>query len=162
MKERLRPWWEVRSQQERAIAVALAVAVAALLYVWLWQSAERERTRLAASVTSLKAQAARLEQQAVEYERLRAKPPAVTSTTDLTTLVQAQAGASGLTRSLQRLDALDPGRVQVVLGSVAFADWLAWVSALASQQVRLGACRIEALSTPGMVSVTATLVRAKP
>ena len=47
----------------------------------------------------------------------------------------------------------------MVFGAVAFADWLNWVASLTSQQVRLDACRIEALSTPGLVSVTATLVR---
>ena len=50
----------------------------------------------------------------------------------------------------------------VVFGAVAFADWLNWIAALKSQHVRLDACRIEALSTPGLVSVTATLIRAKP
>jgi general secretion pathway protein M len=48
-----------------------------------------------------------------------------------------------------------------VFGAVAFADWLDWIAGLESQQVRLEAGRIEALSTPGLVSVTATLVRAQ-
>jgi len=48
-----------------------------------------------------------------------------------------------------------------VFGAVGFADWLNWVAGLTSQQVRLDACRVEALSTPGLVSVTATLVRVK-
>ena len=56
----------------------------------------------------------------------------------------------------------DADQVVAVFGAVAFADWLNWISTLKSQQVRLDTCRIEALSTPGLVSVTATLVRAKP
>jgi general secretion pathway protein M len=53
--------------------------------------------------------------------------------------------------------------VVVVFGAVPFADWLNLVVGLKSQQVRLDTCRIEALATsPGLVSVTATLVRAKP
>ena len=60
-----------------------------------------------------------------------------------------------------RIDALDANQVQVVFGAVAFADWLNWVAGLQSQHVRLNACRIEALSTPGLVSVTGTLVRAR-
>lgn len=162
MRERLRSLWASRPQHERTVVAVLALVLAALLYCWLWQAADRARGRLSASVVGLRAQAVRLEQQAAEYERLRARPPVAVSTTDLRSLVQAQAGASGLSRSVQRIDAPDVGQVQVVLGAVAFADWLNWVSALASQQVRLAACRIEALSTPGMVSVTATLVRAKP
>ncbi|MGH8864757.1 MAG: type II secretion system protein GspM, partial [Burkholderiales bacterium] len=93
---------------------------------------------------------------------LRAAPAASVSQTDLRTLVQAQAGVAGLSRALVRIDAPDANQVVVVFGAVAFADWLNWVASLKSQQVRLDACRVEALSTPGLVSVTATLVRAKP
>ncbi|HZM48080.1 MAG TPA: type II secretion system protein M [Burkholderiales bacterium] len=162
MRARLRSFWESRSPRERAVAAVLAVVVGAVLYSWLLLSADRARSRLDTAVTALRAQAARLEQHAAEYERLRARPPATVSTTDLRALVEAQAGAAGLSRALARIDAPDAGQVQVVLGAVAFTDWLDWVAALRSQQVRLAACRIEALSTPGMVSVTATLVRAKP
>ena len=162
MNDRLRQFWESRSPHQRIVAVVLVVLTVAALYYWLWQAAHHARSRLGASITTLRAQTARLEQQAVEYERLRARPSVTASTTDLRSLVQGQAGAAGLSRSLQRIDAPDPGQVQVVLGAVAFADWLSWVSALAAQQVRLTACRIEALSRPGMVSITATFVRAKP
>ena len=162
MRERLRHLWESRPPHERGAAVVLALLLAAFAYYWLWQTADRARGRLNESVATLRVQAARLERNAAEYERLHAQPPVTASTTDLRSLVQAQAGASGLSRSLQRVDAPEPGRVQVVLGAVAFVDWLNWVSTLASQQIRLAACRIEALSQPGMVSVTATFVRAKP
>src|SRR5262249_9760815 len=134
MREALRHLWEARSREERVMAVMLAIVLAAALYCWLWQSADRARDRLSTSVTLLRAQAARLDQQAAEHERLRAQPAATASATDLRALVQAQAGASGLSRSLQRIDAPDPGQVQVVFGAVAFGDWLAWVSGLAAQQ----------------------------
>jgi general secretion pathway protein M len=162
MRARLRKAWESRAPRERAINSALAVVLAAALYVGLVQSAGRARTQLRTSVTTLRAQAARLEQQAAELERLRAAPAISASQTDLRTLVQAQAGAAGLSRALVRIDAQDADQVVVVFGAVAFADWLNWIAGLKSQHVRLDACRIEALSTPGLVSVTATLVRPKP
>ena len=158
----LRRFWESRSPRERTVAAVLAAVLGAALYLWLLHSADRARSRLDTSVTALRAQAARLDQNAAEYERLRARPPATVSTTNLRALVEAQAGAAGLSRALTRIDAPDASQVQIVLGAVAFADWLDWVAALRSQQVRLAACRIEALSTPGTVNVTATLVRAKP
>ena len=161
MRTRLRRLWESRAPRERAIIAALAVMLGAVLYVWLVQSAERARVQLHTSVTTLRAQAARLERQAAELERLRATPATPASQTDLRTLVQAQAGAAGLSRALVKIDASDADQVVVVFGAVAFADWLNWVASLKSQQVRLDTCRIEALSTPGMVSVTATLLRAK-
>ena len=53
----------------------------------------------------------------------------------------------------------EPGRVQVSFGAVAFSDWLGWVGALQAQQLRVETCRVEAMTTPGLVNVTVTLVR---
>lgn len=161
MNAKLRTLWQSRAPRERVVIAVLVVLVGIASYVWLVLSADQAHTRLRASVPALRAQAARLEQQAAELEHLRSAPPASVSTTDLRTLVQAQAGAAGLSRALGRIDALDANQVVVVFGAVAFADWLNWVASLKSQQVRLDACRVEALSTPGLVSVTATLVRSK-
>jgi len=157
----LREVWESRAPRERAIIAALAALLGAVLYVWLVQSAGQARVQLRASVTTLRAQAVRLDRQALEYGRLRVAPAVTASPTDLHTLVQARVGDAGLARALVRIDATDADQVVVVFGSLAFADWLNWIDGLKSQQVRLDACRIEALSTPGLVSVTATLARAK-
>ena len=162
MRAQLRKLWESRAPRERVVIAVLAAILGVALYWGLVQSAGRARVQLRTSVTMFRAQAARLEQQAAELERLRAAPPATASQTDLRTLVQTQAGAAGLARALVRIDAPDANQVQVVFGAVPFADWLNWVAGLQSQQVRLDACRIEALSTPGLVSVTATFIRARP
>ncbi len=159
MKAKLRTLWQSRAPRERVVIAVLAVLAGVASYVWLVQAADRAHTRLRASVPALRAQAARLERQAGDLERLRSAPPAAASKTDLRTLVQAQAGAAGLSRALVRIDAPDANQVVVVFGAVAFADWLNWVAGLTAQQVRLDVCRVEALSTPGLVSVTATLVR---
>lgn len=161
MRAHLRKAWESRAPRERTVIAIMAAVLAAALYVWLVQSGGRAHLRLSASVPTLRAQAVSLEQQAAEFERLRAAPATSVSQTDLLTLVQAQAGAAGLSRALVKIDAPDANQVVVVFGTVAFADWLNWVAGLKAQQVRLDTCRIEALSTPGMVSVTATLLRAK-
>ena len=161
MNAKLHSLWQSRAPRERVVIAVLAVLAGAASYVWLVQSVDQAHTRLRASVPALRAQAARLEQQAAELERLRSAPPASVSQTDLRTLVQALAGAAGLSRALVRIDAPDADQVVVVFGAVAFADWLNWVASLKLQQVRLDTCRVEALSTPGLVSVTATLVRTK-
>lgn len=159
MNAKLRTLWQSRAPRERVVIAVLAVLAGVASYVWLVQAADRAHTRLRASVPALRAQAARLEQQAGDLERLRSAPPAAASKTDLRTLVQAQAGAAGLSRALVRIDAPDANQVIVVFGAVGFADWLNWIAGLTAQQVRLDVCRVEALSTPGLVSVTATLVR---
>ena len=161
MRARLREAWESRAPRERAIIATLAALLGIALYLWLLQATGQARTRLQTSVTALRAQAARLDRQALEYGQLRAAPVATASQTDLRTLVQAQADAAGLSRALLRIDAPDADRVVVVFGAVPFADWLHWIAGLKSQYIRLETCRIETLSAPGLVSVTATLVRAK-
>ena len=109
---------------------------------------------------SLRTDAVRLQQYAGEVERLRAVRPPTVSQTDLRTLIQAQAESAGLASALVRIDAPEANRVQVVFGAVPFPDWLNWVVALNAQRIRLETCRIEALSKPGLVSITATFVRA--
>lgn len=162
MKARLRKLWESRSPRDRVIIAVLAAVVGALLYISLVRAAYQARTQLGASVSGLRAQSLRLDADANELVRARAAPAAPAPQSDLRTQVQAQAGAAGLAGALQRIDARDADQVQVVFGSVAFADWLAWVATLQAQRIRLDTSRIEALSTPGLVSVTATFARAKP
>lgn len=161
MKEHLHKAWVSRSPRDRALILALVAMLGAVLYVWLVYSGGQARLYLRTAVTTLQAQAVRLDQQAIEYRRLRAAPPATASSTDLLPLVQERVTAAGLARALVRIDAPDADQVVVVFGAVSFADWLNWIDSLKSQRVRLDVCRIEALSTPGLVSVTATLVRAK-
>ncbi len=162
MKARLAKMWESRSPRDRVVIAILAAIVGAAVYFWLAQSAYRARTQLGASLTALHAQATRLNLDAIELERVRAVPAPATSQTDLRTLVQARAEAAGLARALLRIDAPDANQVQVVFGAVAFSEWLAWVASLQTEHIRLDTGRIEALSAPGMVGVTATFTRARP
>jgi type II secretory pathway component PulM len=151
--------WATRSPRDRAILLALAIMIALALYAALVVSADRARPQLRASVLSLRTGAIQLEELASEIERLRGMRPPIATQTDLRTLVQSQAAAAGLASALVRLDATDTDHVQVVFGAVAFSAWLNWVIALDTQQIRLEACRVEALPSSGMVSVTASFVR---
>jgi general secretion pathway protein M len=162
MNARLRKLWESRSPRDRVMIAVLAAVVLALLYLSLVRAAYQARAQLGGSVSELRAQSLRLDADANELVRARSAPAAPAPQSDLRTQVQAQAGAAGLAGALLRIDARDADQVQVVFGSVAFADWLAWVATLQAQRVRLDTGRIEALSTPGLVSVTATFARAKP
>jgi len=140
----------------------VAAIVATILYLWLVQSTGQARASLNKSVAMLRTQSMQLERQSADYLRLRGTPAASVSATDLRTLVQAQIDGAGLSRALVKIDAQDANRVQVTFGALPFADWLEWVRALHSQHARIETCRIEALSTAGLVSVTATLTRAQP
>jgi len=162
MRARLRSMWESRSPRDRLLIAILFAVVAALLLLWLMQSAQRARTQLGASLSVLRAQAIGLDLDAAELTRVRAMPVPAAAQTDLRTLIQARADAAGLARALVRIDVPEPNQVQVVFGAVAFADWLAWVTSLQAERIRLDTGRIEALSTPGMIGVTATFTRPKP
>jgi general secretion pathway protein M len=161
MKARMRKLWQSRSPRDRVMIAALAAVVGAALYLSLLQSAYRARAQLGASVSRLQVQAQRLDADANELARARAAPAAPAPQSDLRTQLQAQAGAAGLAQALLRIDAQNTDQVQAVFGSVPFADWLAWVATLQVQRIRIDTSRIEALSTPGLVSVTATFTRPK-
>ena len=162
MRARYSRFWQARAAHERLIIAATAVILGVGLYVSLVQAVDRSRVELRTAVAALRARAALLELQAAEFERLRAAPAATAEKTDIRALVQAQTGAAGLSRALVSSEAAAANQVKVVFGAVAFADWLSWVAGLEAQRVRLEACRIEALATPGLVNVTATLNRPQP
>jgi len=160
VKAELRKAWASRSPRERMIIVALAAVLGAASYLSVLHLAGQSRGQLRASVATLRTQAALVDQQAAEYERLRAAPAAAVSPADLRTLVQSQTDAARMAGAVTRNDALDADHVHVVFGAVSFTDWLGWIAALQGRQVRLEAARVEALSAPGMVSATAMLTRA--
>jgi general secretion pathway protein M len=159
MRARLRQAWAARAPRERIVIAALAAIVGVALYLSLLHSADRGRTQLLSSVATMRTKAALFEQHAAEHERLRATPAPAASGADLRTVIQNRADAARL--PLTRIDARDADHVQVTLGAVAFADWLAWTAALQAQQVRLETARIEALAAPGLVSVSATFARSR-
>lgn len=159
MTTRLQELWDSRAPREKLLVAAAFAIVVAVLYLWLLQSAAEARARLKQSVAALRVQIVQLDQQSVEYTKLRAAPAAAASAGDLRTLVQSHSDAAGLGRTLLKIDVQDTHRVQVAFGAVAFAEWLDWAQSLQAQHVRIETSRIEALSGAGLVSVTATLSR---
>ena len=139
--------------------VVLSVILTAMLYLSLATSADNSRSRLQACVPPIQALAQKFDEHASEYERLRGTTAIPADDGDLRALVQAQADAAGLSRTLTSIDTLDADQVQVVFNDVPFAQWLTWIAAMQLQQVRLGSGRIHALPEPGIVNVQATLTR---
>ena len=157
----MRAFWLSRSPRQRLAAAIAAAVLGTVAYLWLAYSAHRHRVQLNSAVFELRSQADRLDRGADEIVRLRASQAAPPPQSDLRLLLQAQAASAGLSRWLVRIDLVNADQANVVFGAVPFADWLTWVENLKTQLVRLDATRIEAQSTPGLVSVTATMVRAQ-
>jgi general secretion pathway protein M len=162
VRKRLRDWWQARAPRERTVALALGALLAAALYAWWLHAAYSARAQLGSRVAALRTQAARVDAQAIEVERLRVAPPVSASQSDLRALLQARVNAAGLAGALTRIDVQDPAHAQVAFGAVSFAGWLDWVAGLQAQQVRLESARIEALATPGLVTVSAIFARPAP
>lgn len=159
MKERLSKLWQARAPRERTVIAASALILGLAAYIGLVLSAERGRAPLRVAVAELRTQSARLDQQALEYGQLQSARPATASASDLRALLQAKIVESGLASALVRIDLADADHVTVVFGAIAFADWLAFSAGLQAQHLRVESCRLEALAKPGLVSVTAILVR---
>lgn len=159
----MRPWlsdyWTKWTHWQRTTTIIFAIISAIVLYCWLTHSVNQARVKLNDNVGVLVGQQALMEQHATEIERLRATPTPAASQTDLRALVHSHIDAAGLGNNLTKLDMQDNNRIQVIFGAISFGDWIAWVKTLQSQYVRIEACRIEALSTPGMVGVTVKLIR---
>lgn len=162
MKKRMLDFWFSRSPSERTVAAVLAILMGALLCYWFIHVAEQERNRLKRSVSTLKSQAVAMEQQTSEFGRLNTaagkSPPAPK---DLRGTVQGVIDSSGISAALVKMDAPDAGTLHISFSALSFADWLAFVRNLQTQQIRIESCRIEALTTIGRVSITATLSSAR-
>ena len=154
--------WARLDRRVRIAAALLIVAVIVLVYIALLASASRARAELRSSVTALRAAESRMDTDAAEYRRLRGMAAPAAAQADLVLVVQANAGLGTLTRDRVRVDVTDPNHAKVAHGAVSFADWLVWVESLHAQRIRLQTCRVEALTTPGLVNVSATLARAAP
>ena len=163
MISRLQSFWRERGQREKQLLAVLAVFVLLAAYAWLVMATLKARSDLSASLLQLRGQFAHLEKDAAEITALRQRPMTKTGSIDLKALAQTQAGAAGLTRSLQRADSASVNQIQVSFAAAAFSDWLTWLKGMQAQQLRLENCRLEALSSaPGLVSITASLSRASP
>lgn len=148
--------------RERWIVAAMAAVLVTIFYGWLVHAATTARTPLRNHVALLRTQAARLDQQALDYIHVLAAPAVTASSTDLRTLLQTRVNEAGLATALVSVDMQGANQAIVVFGAIAFADWLQWIAALESQHIALASCRIESLATPGQISVTATLMRSPP
>jgi len=124
------------------------------------QSLEKSRSPLQQNILKLRAQSLRLEQQSLQYHYLLGLKPVISSSISLDTLLQNHLSHSSLSPSLLRTNAVSAHQVIMTFGAVSFTDWLSFVQELTSQHIRVQQCRIEALSTPGRVNISATMVRA--
>lgn len=160
MRAQLKQAWKARSPRERTIIGMLMVVLAAVSYAWLVTSLGSSHHRLQERVRTLQTQALRLEGQVAEIQRLRTTSVAESPPTELRALLQAQLVSAGMFHALEKMESSDPDQVMVAFAGLAFGDWLRWAARLEAQGIRVDKCRIDGLSTPGMVSVTATLQRA--
>ena len=158
---RLTADWQRLPAARRRLAVYAIAIIGGGFFMWFLQTLDQTHTALRRSMPALRAQAALLEQRAVEFTQLRARPPLASATVDLRALVQTELNAAGLAAQADGLEVLEGGRVRVALATVAFADWLSLLERLQSQQVLVEACSVQTLAMRGRVQASATLTLAR-
>ena len=158
---RLTADWQRLPAARRRLAVYAIAIIGGGFFMWFLQTLDHAHTELRRSIPALRAQAALLEQRAVEFTQYRARPPLASATVDLRALVQTELNAAGLAAQADGLEVLEGGRVRVALATVAFADWLSLLERLQSQQVLVEACSVQTLAMRGRVQASATLTLAR-
>lgn len=160
LAQRIHVFWDGLALRERGLIVfGLAVVLPVAVYLYLWQPANVERARLAVRVQQLRGELAQLRADGEEVQRLRAQVPASTGET-LETLARQSAARFGLPDVKVGLSTQGKDRLQVDLASVDFDAWVRWLGELGVHGISLAACQVDALPTPGLVRVKATLSRA--
>jgi len=158
---RLTTDWQRLPAAWRRLAVYVIAIIGGGFFMWFLQTLDHTHTALRRSMPALRAQAALLDQRAVEFTQLRARPPLASATVDLRALVQTELNAAGLTVQADGLEVLEGGRVRVALATVAFADWLSLLERLQTQQVLVEVCSVQVLAMRGRVQASATLTLAR-
>ena len=159
MKNGVQTFWQSRAPSERrTISIMLMVLILSLCG-WVLYSAAKARGPLSENVMILRSQAVGVAEGAAELTRLRALPQAVLSSANLRDLLLQQVENAGLSSSLLNTSTQSSNHVEAVFGVIDFRQWLKLVEELHAQNVRVESAVVEALATPGLVSITATLIR---
>jgi len=156
---RVRDFWDEIAPRERAmISIGLLILLPLGLYLYLWQPMYSERTRLAQRVEQQREQLVQLRADSEEIKRLRSQAP-IRSGQTLEASARLAAARFGLADSISNLTAQGGDRISIEMEAAGFDAWLRWVGELGIQGVSLATCKVEALPTPGLVRVKATLTR---
>lgn len=155
MKARLLEFWQGLNARERWLVGSGALLLAImLLYVLVWEPISAGEKRLRARLPQLRADAQAVRLGAQEVQRLRASSPPVAPIGDAAATLDALARGQGWQNvSVQPVDS---ARARLILPSVEFDRWVAWVGEVRrDQRMVLDSAEVEALPAPGMVKVNA-------
>jgi type II secretory pathway component PulM len=155
----LRNLWLARPPKERKALQIGGLLVLLVLYVWLLQAGSVASKTLQDNVLVLRSEAATLQQQADEVEKLRKESPVLAANVTLLAQMETAVARAGLTGLLLKSEAPDADQVILTFAALPFSTWLGWVNALQEQKIQVTNARLESVTTPGLVSVTATFSR---
>lgn len=152
----LRELWMAKTARERKLlSFALIFVVCSALYVFLWQPAEKARTALQQSLPQMRAEAARMREQALEIGKLKKGIPQ-TASTDLKTDIALSASRHHI--SVTAIDVDGEGHARTVVDKIPFDDWIVWLEKLQQENhLHLEAVKIDSLADAGMVRIEAKL-----
>lgn len=152
------------ARERRLIIWGGSGLLAALFYAWGWQPIWKEKQVLRAALPALQASARQMDADAQEVARLRSAAQATPSATAIPATISAaigQAGReSGLSPESLQISPIDPQHASLKLEPVTLDQWNALTVALSNNaRIRVEHCLIEPLEKPGLVKVTAQVLR---
>jgi general secretion pathway protein M len=158
----LRELWNAREPRERmVIAAGLAALALALIWAYVWDPIVADRGRLVGAMPRLRAQAALMDVQAAEVERLRAAARARGAAPGPAAAIAEAAKAAGLGDVASGATALNDGRVQVTLGPLPFDALMRLLAHLAAAHgYAVESIALKASPEPGRVQVETLVLRA--
>ena len=159
MKSVLSSFWQARNEREKKVLIfCTLLLLIGFFYAYLWLPGERAIASLQQNLPQLRANVVRMDAQANEIILLRKHLPVADKGADLKNEIDASALHHNLHDSVSALNIDTSGKAHLTLDSIAFNTWINWLDALQrDNHLRLEATHIQALTTPGMVKVDATL-----
>jgi general secretion pathway protein M len=157
MNEALMQFWSERSPRERLLlGLGGALLAVLLLYSILWAPAQAGRDELGGRLPAMRAELARMRQQADEARVLAPAAVGVAATGDA--LRDAVAGSLGQAGMPGAQVNVAGNAVRVQLKNVPFGAWTAWLDDARRQlKVQVAQAHITAGAPDGQVDIEATL-----
>ena len=159
MKSVFSSFWQARNEREKKVLIFCTIfLLLGFFYAYLWLPGEQAIASLRQSLPQLRANALRMGAQANEIKLLRKHLLEPDKGVDLKNEIDASALHHNLRDSVSALTIDTAGKAHLTLDAVAFDTWINWLDALQrDNHLRLESTHIQALTTPGMVKVDATL-----
>lgn len=154
-------YWHPRPiREKRMLLLAASIVLPVLGYLILWQPASEQRDKLLKRLPDLRQQAAQLQLDALEVQKLRhSRPPAQLDANTLISTIESTAERYAIREQITSINTQGPNTVQLNVNALAFSQWLDFLRELhQTQHIRVLNTSIAALPQTGFVKISAVFI----